>query len=43
MPTTNETAKRELDWEPASPTYRDGLEQVVETWETDGTLEELRG
>ena len=43
MPTTNETAKRELDWEPASPTYRDGLEQVVKTWETDGTLEELRG
>lgn len=43
MPTTNAKAKRDLDWEPAYPTYRDGLEQVVEVWETDGTLDELRG
>ncbi|WP_440009583.1 NAD-dependent epimerase/dehydratase family protein [Halomicrococcus sp. SG-WS-1] len=42
MPTTNEKAKRELDWEPEYPTYRDGLEQVVETWKADGTLAELR-
>lgn len=41
-PTTNEKAKRELDWTPTSPTYRDGLQQVIETWETDGTLAELR-
>lgn len=43
MPTTNAKAKQDLDWEPAYPTYRDGLEQVVEVWETDGTLDELRG
>ncbi|WP_436933529.1 NAD-dependent epimerase/dehydratase family protein [Halovenus marina] len=43
MPTTNEKAKRELDWDPAYPTYREGLKQVVETWESDGTLAEFRG
>ena len=43
MPTINEKAKRDLDWEPAYPTYRDGLEQVVQTWEVNGTLAELRG
>lgn len=42
MPTTNEKAKRELDWEPEYPTYREGLKQVVETWQADGTLAELR-
>jgi nucleoside-diphosphate-sugar epimerase len=43
MPTTNEKAKRELDWEPTYPTYREGLKQVVETWDSDGTLAEFRG
>ncbi len=43
MPTTNQKAKRELGWEPAYPTYREGLRQVVETWEADGTLADLRG
>ena len=42
MPTTNERAKAELGWEPAYPTYRDGLQQVVETWRNDGTLADLR-
>ncbi|UTF53316.1 NAD-dependent epimerase/dehydratase family protein [Natronosalvus rutilus] len=41
MPTTNAKAKRELGWEPEHPTHRDGLKQVVETWESDGTLAEL--
>jgi nucleoside-diphosphate-sugar epimerase len=41
MPTTNEKARRELGWEPEYPTYRDGLKQVVETWDADGTLAEL--
>ena len=41
MPTTNEKAKRDLGWEPEYPTYRAGLEQVVETWRADGTLTEL--
>lgn len=43
MPTTNEKAKQELGWEPEYPTYRDGLNQVVETWQADGTLAELHG
>ena len=43
MPTTNEKAKRELGWESEYPTYRDGLKQVVETWQADGTLAELQG
>ena len=43
MPTTNERAERELDWEPEYPTYREGLRQVVETWGADGTLADLRG
>jgi hypothetical protein len=43
MPTTNEKARRDLDWEPTYPTYREDLRQVVETWREDGTLAELRG
>jgi nucleoside-diphosphate-sugar epimerase len=43
MPTTNERARRELDWEPEYPTYREGLRGVVATWQADGTLAELRG
>ncbi|WP_152042588.1 NAD-dependent epimerase/dehydratase family protein [Salinigranum salinum] len=42
-PTTNERARRDLGWEPEYPTYRGGLRQVVETWDADGTLAELRG
>ncbi|SEM06420.1 NAD-dependent epimerase/dehydratase family protein [Haloferax larsenii] len=41
MPTTNEKTKRELGWEPEYATYREGLQQVVEAWESDGTLAEL--
>lgn len=39
-PTTNEKFEREIGWEPRYPTYREGLAQVVETWQTDGTLRE---
>lgn len=42
MPTTNEKVKDELGWRPKYPTYRDGLKQVVETWNADGTLAEFR-
>ncbi|TQQ81048.1 NAD(P)-dependent oxidoreductase [Halonotius terrestris] len=42
MPTTNEKATRELGWEPAYPTYREGLDQIIDQWERDGTLAELR-
>jgi hypothetical protein len=31
MPTSNEKAKRTLDWEPAYSSNREDLEQVVET------------
>lgn len=40
FPTTNERFKQETGWEPAYPTYRDGLQQVVETWVNEGTLTE---
>jgi len=42
-PTTNEKARRDLDWEPTYPTAEEGLQDVVETWQADGTLQELRG
>lgn len=38
FPTTNEKFKREVGWEPTYPTYREGLEQVIKTWENEGTL-----
>ena len=40
MPTSNDTFKREIEWEPMYPTYQEGLQQVVETWINDGTLRE---
>jgi nucleoside-diphosphate-sugar epimerase len=42
MPTSNEAFRAATDWEPTYPTYRDGLEQIVETWTDDGTLAALR-
>lgn len=42
MPTTNEKAKQELGWKPEYSTYREGLTQIIETWQTDGTLAGLR-
>lgn len=41
MPTSNARAKRDFDWEPTYPSYREGLEQVVETWRGDETFVEL--
>ena len=43
MVTTNEKARRELDWEPTYGSYRAGLKQVLETWADDGTLEAILG
>lgn len=37
MPTTNEKFEREVGWEPSYPTYREGLEAVVEAWEEEET------
>lgn len=42
MPTSNTRFTREFDWEPEYPTYREGLEQVVQRLLTDGTLRETR-
>jgi len=42
MPTTSEKFRRATDWEPDYPTYREGLRQIVATWEEDGTLAGLR-
>lgn len=38
MPTTNERLREAFGWEPAFPTVDDGLDQVVETWQDDGTI-----
>ncbi|WP_225334816.1 NAD-dependent epimerase/dehydratase family protein [Halomicrobium urmianum] len=43
MPTTTDKFRSDVGWKPEYPTYREGLEQVVETWRADGTLAELRG
>lgn len=40
MPTTSDRFREATDWEPMYPTYREGLTQVIETWEADGTLRE---
>lgn len=33
MPTSNEKLRRTFDWTPAFPTYREGLDQVVDEWD----------
>lgn len=38
MPTTNRAFADEVGWSPEYPTYREGLEGVVETWLEEGTL-----
>ncbi|NHN58905.1 MULTISPECIES: NAD(P)-dependent oxidoreductase [Halorussus] len=40
MPTTAERFRRDFDWEPRYPTYREGLDAVVERWCGDGTVRE---
>lgn len=40
MPTTNEKFKRDVDWEPSYPTYREGLDDVTDAWaESDAPFE----
>lgn len=36
MPTSNEKAREVLDWRPRYPSYREGLETVVERWREEG-------
>lgn len=43
MPTTNERLREAFGWEPAFPTVDDGLDQVVETWQDDGTIRKTSG
>ncbi|EFW92137.1 NAD-dependent epimerase/dehydratase [Haladaptatus paucihalophilus DX253] len=38
MPTTNERFRETFDWNPRYSSYRDGLDEVVETWRDDGLL-----
>ncbi|WP_158055926.1 NAD-dependent epimerase/dehydratase family protein [Halorussus halophilus] len=39
-PTSAEKFKRDFDWQPKYPTYREGVEAVVEQWNAEGTLTE---
>lgn len=38
MRTTNTRFCADADWTPKYPTYRDGLTQIIETWQNEGTL-----
>ena len=40
MPTSNDRFRAATDWEPTYPTYRAGLDAVVETWLSEGTVAE---
>lgn len=43
FPTANGPFAEEFGWEPAHPTYREGLDRVVGRWLADGTLREVEG
>lgn len=43
MRTTNERFKAATGWEPAYPSYREGLDQIVGTWREEGTVRTGRG
>ncbi|WP_435156870.1 NAD-dependent epimerase/dehydratase family protein [Haladaptatus sp. DFWS20] len=38
FPTDADRFRRDVEWEPTYSTYREGLAQIVEQWEKDGTL-----
>jgi nucleoside-diphosphate-sugar epimerase len=38
FPTDAERFKRAFGWAPAYPTYREGVERVVETWRQEGAI-----
>jgi len=38
MPTTNRRFRETFDWEPTYPSYREGFDEVVETWRSNGLL-----
>ncbi len=35
IPTSNDTFRADIGWEPEYPTYEEGLDHVIETWESD--------
>lgn len=39
MPTSNDKLREAFDWAPTYPTYREGLDHVVEDWTAEGRLE----
>jgi len=39
-PTTNNKFRRDFDWSPKLPAYREGLDRVVENWVDEGVLVE---
>lgn len=43
FPTSNDRFRRDFDWEPAYPTYREGIDAVVDRWLADGTVERNGG
>ncbi|WP_246998404.1 NAD-dependent epimerase/dehydratase family protein [Halosolutus gelatinilyticus] len=40
FPTTADRFRQTVGWEPAYPTYREGLETIVPAWVEDGTVED---
>ncbi|MDY6764553.1 MAG: NAD(P)-dependent oxidoreductase, partial [Halobacteria archaeon] len=42
IPTTNEKFRRDFDWEPEYPTYKEGLQKLVNEWESEGTIVETQ-
>ncbi|WP_435159578.1 NAD-dependent epimerase/dehydratase family protein [Haladaptatus sp. DFWS20] len=42
-PTSNARFRKTFDWEPAYPTYREGLDSLVEAWRDEGTLAVVGG
>lgn len=40
MPTTNKRFQSAFDWSPQYPTYREGLDQIVERWRQTSTIRE---
>jgi soluble cytochrome b562 len=38
MPTSNDKLRTKTGWEPEFSTYKEGLDHVVETWESEEFL-----
>ena len=40
FPTSAGRFRRDVGWGPTYPTYREGIDRIVETWMGDGTIRE---